>query len=1040
MGGKSGTTIGYWFLDAIHYGLAQSMDALLKIAGDGNTAWSGRVTENTTISINAPDLYGGPQGSGEGGVVTGMDVLFGDADQPPNDYLAGVFGAPQTAHRGKASVVVKGGKTGAKSPYPKGLAFQVERILTDWPDDTPWYPEKAPIGIGPPDSGEFFTAIAVGPDGFKTTPDGSDWTRDVNVAGPGSISYLLPAGDRYVAWDSSLVSYTKDGVTFIPSGSTVGGVGGSREGAYFGGKILISGGISGLYVSLDKAASFTLLAYPDYPRANFVASTGSVVVVLSYYDTHFFHATDLEGPWIAGGEPPLASGGACATSDGSTMFFGGQADDASVCQVVATVDGDAISVESLPSFASATNVTCLQAGGGLLVAGTDSGEIAYKDGTGWHLADDVLGEAAVRAGWTGAYFVMWGSGGACKISSNGNDWTASAFGFAPAAVATGVTIDSRFYGLLGMNPAHMLYDSITLRPERGGQGEPVGLINDDSFTAAADQLFAEGFGLCTEWKGEETAEQFQQRILDIIAAAMTQSRINGQYYLDLIRDDYVFDDLPIFTETDILEFSQEPTNIDEAVNRIIVEWNDPVKDEDRATTPVTSLGAIQSAGGVVSETITHREIPYEDLALRVGARELRARATPLSRFNLTTNRRHHTLRKGQFFRLQKPSEGIADMVCLAAEVDNGLHDSGRMKFVATQAVFGMPDTVYVDPTPGLDTGSDPTPHAPAHQRVFEAPYRDLARRLSTADLAVLADESGYLSTVATRPVGNGINYSIHTAAAGESYADRGTGDWCPSAVIVEAAAIESPLPTAFTLSGGSDLGLVEVGNAALWDDEIVRVDAIDVVAGTITLARGCVDTVPAAHAAGARIWFYNDDAGSDAREYIDAEHVNAKLLTRTGSGELPLDDAFVLSLVMDSRQGRPYPTGQFTINGAQYPAYLFGELSIGGAWRDRVLQADQLIDTSAATVGPEAGTTATLRVYLDDVLDVETTGITSFPATYTPSGDGTVRVELETVRDGLVSWQRHVHSFDYTASEITLRITEAGDDRITESGAIRILE
>src|SRR5690606_2888304 len=61
-----------------------------------------------------------------------------------------------------------------------------------------------------------------------------------------------------------------------------------------------------------------------------------------------------------------------------------------------------------------------------------------------------------------------------------------------------------------MNPAHVIYDSLIYL-----QGEPIGSIDEASFMAAADTLYAEGFGICTRCDHDrETIEQFRQRILD----------------------------------------------------------------------------------------------------------------------------------------------------------------------------------------------------------------------------------------------------------------------------------------------------------------------------------------------------------------------------------------------------------------------------------------------------------------------------------------------------------------------------------------------
>lgn len=565
--------------------------------------------------------------------------------------------------------------------------------------------------------------------------------------------------------------------------------------------------------------------------------------------------------------------------------------------------------------------------------------------------------------------------------------------------------------LVGMNPAHILYDSVTADDM---QGEPTGLINEASFRAAADRFALEGLGLCTMYDpGQEDIEQFQQRICDVAGCSMTQSRVDGQYYIDLVRGDYDLESLPIISSDDVLEFSQEPAVIGEAVNQITVEWFDPESKQDRSTPPVKSLGRIMAAGGVIPETKKYPEIAVESLALRTAARDLLAKS-PLSRFNLTTNSRSGHIRPGTYLRLQLPEEGIADMVCILGDIDTGTHVDGRCRIKVIQDVFAFPDTVYVSGQPGGAEPTNPKPVGSPHQFLLEAPYVELVARMSAADLAAFPVDAGGLVTVATQADG-GINYSIYSAGAGEDLADNGTGDWCPTAVINEAAGF---LGSNFTFSNGDGLQNVEVGTWALWDSEIVRVDALDLDTGTISLGRACADTVPTRPVAGTRIYFCGDWGASDGREYVDGESVTAKLLTRTGSDEQLLADATLLSLVMDQRQFRPYPPAQVKINGQAYPSSISGEATVSWVHRDRLMQADKLFDTTVGGIGPEAGTTYNLRIYSEaDVLVRTVTGLTGTSYTYASADEiadgglsrlnGRLRFELESQRDGLVSWQHH---------------------------------
>lgn len=596
--------------------------------------------------------------------------------------------------------------------------------------------------------------------------------------------------------------------------------------------------------------------------------------------------------------------------------------------------------------------------------------------------------------------------------------------------------------LYGMNPAHIIYDALTAEEM---QGEPVGSIDAASFAAAADLFYEEGFGLCAKYNPvSQTPEDFNQRICSIVGATLSRSRVDGKYYLLPRRGVHDLESLPVLGDDDILEYEEEPSDPLEAVNQVTIEWFDPTKKQKRSTAPIQSLGAIQALGGVVAESLAYPEVPTEALALRIGARDLAQKATPLKRFRLTTNRVPYGWRAGDYFRLQAPRRGIADMVCEVGEIDAGTPRSGSMRLVAIQDVSQMPATVYVSPEPGVDTTPSQTPTAPPHQRLLEAPYVELAGTLPAAELAALASDAGFVLAVASRPSA-GLNFALFTAATGEELADQGAGDWCPTALVVEAAS-RSPAETEFTLAAPENLDLVQVGSAAFWGDEICRVDDLDTVAGTVTLGRGCADTPPQPHAAGERIWFYDAWAATDRREYVGGETVSAKLRTRTASQLLDEVLAPTLSVEIDERAARPYAPGKLRVSdelvtNAAYPSSAVGEITISWAHRDRVLQQDQLVDEGASSIGPEAGTSYTVRYYLDDVLDEEETGITGTSATpYTLSGNGIARVEVEAVRDGLTSWQAATAEFDYLTEPASALLTEAGDTFITEAGDRLVLE
>ena len=511
------------------------------------------------------------------------------------------------------------------------------------------------------------------------------------------------------------------------------------------------------------------------------------------------------------------------------------------------------------------------------------------------------------------------------------------------------------YSLIAANPAHVLYFA---RSNSDLGREPTANINDASLTAAADTLYAEGFGICTTRDPTaESVEEFEQRISKLIDGAFSRDPITGQWHLDLARGDYVLADLPILTDDDILEFKELPSTLDNAVNSVSVKYFDPEKKET-ITTPPVQARALIAQFGTIHQTIDYPEIPTADLAVRVALRELRATATPTRALELVCTRKPGAWRVNTYFRLQAPKRGIADMVCIVGEKQSGNLKSGAIRLKATQDIYSMPATAFVDIEPGVDTAPPQTPLPIAAQAAFEAPYAEVVTALPRAELAVLPADVGYLLTVAADPA-RSTRYTV-MVDAGAGYVETATGDWAPTATVVEASGYDD---IAFTLASGSRLDEVVVGSAALWGPEIVRVDTLDVVTGALTLGRGCADTVPVPHAAGERIWFYGDSAASDETEYTDGETIDVKLLTNTASRQLDLALATAIPVTFDARLMRPYPPGKLRINGTSYPDYIEGAYSLSWAHRDRLAQADQLIDTEMASIGPETGTTYTLRLY-----------------------------------------------------------------------------
>ena len=586
-----------------------------------------------------------------------------------------------------------------------------------------------------------------------------------------------------------------------------------------------------------------------------------------------------------------------------------------------------------------------------------------------------------------------------------------------------------------MNPAHIIYECLT--DSEWGMGYPTAAIDSDSFTAAADALYAENFGLSLLWNRQETIENFLGIILNHIGGILYVRPDTGAFALKLIRADYDRETLPTYGPSTLISADDYQRQAwGETINEITVIYTDIASGKDTSIT-VQDAANILAQGGVVAQQRNYPGIRRPFLAQRVAMRDLNSASTPLAKVKLTATRAAWQVFPGDVFRLTWPEYDIDDVVYRVLAVNRGTLTDGQIVIDAVEDVFGLPENTYLvdQPSEWEDPSSDPA--AAPYRAVVEAPYWDLARNLSAADLDYVDALSGYLETLAVRPSGDAVNYSIHTRTGAAAYVETGNGDFCPSAIVVPAL---TKTTTAITLSSGVDLDLVTVGGYAVIENEYVLVSAIDAGAGTATISRGVLDTVPAEHAAGSRIWFADGYVGFDGIEYADGETLDVKMCPLTGRGELDASLAPVNSLTFDQRQYRPYPPGKLRFDGVAYPDEITGGADVVLTWahRDRLTQTAYIVEQGEASIGPEASTTYSVEV-ADESLAVlySATGITGTTDTVPASSltGGLLRWRLWSVRGGLASYQKHEH----WAVWGEVRVTEAGEERVTESGETRIL-
>lgn len=569
-----------------------------------------------------------------------------------------------------------------------------------------------------------------------------------------------------------------------------------------------------------------------------------------------------------------------------------------------------------------------------------------------------------------------------------------------------------------MNPAHIIRECLT--DPLWGMGYLEADIDDLSFMAAADTLYAEGFGMSLLWDTETSIEEFIKIIVKHIDASVYVDRKTGRFVLKLIRDDYNPANLLTLNESNVEKIADfNRPSIGELINSVTVTyWNSETG--QNATLTVQDIALSQQQQSTVGTSVTYEGITNAHIASRVAQRDLKTLSTPLASCTIYANRAAAGLNVGDVFKLTWPVYDLTDMVMRVTGIAYGDGRSHRVRIQCVQDAFATPDSAIIVPPPieRPDTGQEPVPIA--RYAVFEVPYFELVQRQGQPAIdALLAGnpDMGFVGAGAARPQGAALSARIYTDM-GNGYEDVSNLDFSPCAVLDEAI---DQMATTFAIREVQDIEAITLGTWFQLGTELMSVESI--TTSSITVKRGVLDTVPASHSDGDSLIFWDEYGEADPTEYIASEQINVKLLTVTGAGRLALANAPQDTVTLDSRALRPYPPGNFKINGSYFPNAVSGPVSLSWVERNRLQQTGAvLIGFSDGTVTPETGTTYSVYAYDDSNNDLKysntgITGISDVIGVGFLAGVINLRVELYAVRDGYQSLQPQTHVMQWSSGE-----------------------
>jgi hypothetical protein len=555
------------------------------------------------------------------------------------------------------------------------------------------------------------------------------------------------------------------------------------------------------------------------------------------------------------------------------------------------------------------------------------------------------------------------------------------------------------------NGAHIIREAII--DTTWGMGYPFSKIDEVAFTAAAETLHTEGIGLSVALHAQGQVEEFVQMILRHINGVLYQDQITGLFTLKLIRDDYTPANLPLFDDSNILSLDsfQRPL-YGEMVNEVVIVFRPQGAPEDDAVV-FQNLASIQAQGAVISQKLDYPAIDSRASAILIGERELKQHSTPLAAGSMTVNREGWSVKPGDAIRFSWPEYGIVEMVLRINKIDYGNIGDGKIVLFFSEDIFGLPSVSYVEPQNPIwdDPLTDPIATNASDVDIKEVSYFDLATYFPSAPDLVLDNVEAtdtflmfMVSLAQTAAAASGFEVWTKLATASDpAYVATTSGGFTPTGYLESAIGYTDTTDIELSSDTDFDVFLDDLDSLyAYIDDEVVALDSItaptDVALGKISIRRGCLDTVPAEHVAGSRVYFAHREAAYDPTEYQETTEIDCKVLQITGTGVYDLASATAIRTdALVARHYRPYPPARVIFTGPTenpwYPTVLYngsGATAINWVDRNRLQQTTiDLLDWFDSGITVEPGTTYTLRYFGEFAIplapasaDKITTGIT----------------------------------------------------------------
>ncbi len=487
----------------------------------------------------------------------------------------------------------------------------------------------------------------------------------------------------------------------------------------------------------------------------------------------------------------------------------------------------------------------------------------------------------------------------------------------PAANATG---SIKIYGgvetISGLiNAVHVVRDCLT--DDSWGLGHSEGLIHEASFLACAQTCYNEGLGFSFLWNRDGTVIEFINEVNKHIQANIYLDRIDGLFHMNLVRKITDTGGLLVLNANNVREVNDfKRKSLGDLTSEVTVKFLDNVTYKENSVT-VSDSALAQRQNTPIAKIVEYSGVATTEVASKLAIRDLSQLAIPLYSCDILCTRDAEILNPGDAFVLDWPDYTSSPLVMRVVSINLGTATKNAITIEALEDAFHAPTTYYS--TPPLSSWTNPIsdPIAVSLRLLVEAPYYIVATTQGDAFAQAVLSTSTYIAVAGSSPTPDSISASIWSTAL-STYEENGVMDFCFSGLL---SANMDRLTTSITVLSPIDLDLLTLDHFIQIDNEIMAVTGIS---GTqLTVVRGVLDTIPVTHNANARMYGWQDWFASDLVEYVIGETAKVKLTTVTPKGELLLAAAPESTLLTVGRMHKPYPPGNLTIAGKQWPTVIY---------------------------------------------------------------------------------------------------------------------